>query len=283
MSKFSFRKIRATVAAPAVAGVMALSATIAAPAATAQEIPNLDQLSSKANSDLAQLSSQSGLDDLTAEAKKQLDNFYGQTREQAWNTRNQILDQAEKFSPELVPNVQTAVDGAVEFLFPGLIAQKNEEARKAREAAARANAERVAAEKARSEAAARKAEAQRRANQFDRGPCPADAKVCVDLNGRRTWLQDGGKVSYVSPAMSAGMRGQETPRGTFHVTRKVEHEISREFNNAPMPYSIYFTNNGHAFHLDDPAVDSNGCVHLPPDAAKRYWDNVQVGDKVFIY
>lgn len=175
------------------------------------------------------------------------------------------------------------MDGAVEFLFPGLIAQKNEEARKAREAAARANAERVAAEKARSEAAARKAEAQRRANEFDRGPCPADAKVCVDLNGRRTWLQDGGKVSYVSPAMSAGMRGQETPRGTFHVTRKVEHEISREFNNAPMPYSIYFTNNGHAFHLDDPAVDSNGCVHLPPDAAKRYWDNVQVGDKVFIY
>ena len=62
-----------------------------------------------------------------------------------------------------------------------------------------------------------------------------------------------------------------------------KHEISREFNNAPMPYSIYFTNNGHAFHLDDPAVDSNGCVHLPPDAAKRYWDNVQVGDKVFIY
>ena len=107
--------------------------------------------------------------------------------------------------------------------------------------------------------------------------------MCVDLNGRRTWLQDGGKVSYVSPAMSAGMQGQETPRGTFHVTRKVEHEISREFNNAPMPYSIYFTNNGHAFHLDDPAVDSNGCVHLPPDAAKRYWDNVQVGDKVFIY
>ena len=130
MSKFSFRKIRATVAAPAVAGVMALSTTIAAPAATAQEIPNLDQLSSKANSDLAQLSSQSGLDQLTAEAKKQLDNFYGQTREQAWNTRNQILDQAEKFSPELAPNVQTAVDGAVEFLFPGLIAQKNEEARR---------------------------------------------------------------------------------------------------------------------------------------------------------
>ena len=232
MSKFSFRKFRATVAAPAVASVMALSATVAAPAATAQEVPNLDQLRSKANSDLAQLSSQSGLDRLTADAKAQLDNFYGQTREQAWNTRNQILDPAEK---------------------------------------------------ARSEAAARKAEAQRRANEFDRGPCPADAKVCVDLNGRRTWLQDGGKVSYVSPAMSAGMQGQETPRGTFHVTRKVEHEISREFNNAPMPYSIYFTNNGHAFHLDDPAVDSNGCVHLPPDAAKRYWDNVQVGDKVFIY
>ena len=75
MSKFSFRKFRATVAAPAVASVMALSATVAAPAATAQEVPNLDQLSSKANSDLAQLASQSGLDKLTADAKAQLDNF----------------------------------------------------------------------------------------------------------------------------------------------------------------------------------------------------------------
>src|SRR5699024_2139206 len=54
-------------------------------------------------------------------------------------------------------------------------------------------------------------------------------------------------------------------------------------NNAPMPYAIYFTNNGHAFHMGDPAYDSAGCVRLPQQAAMRYWDNLQIGDKVFIY
>lgn len=263
MSKFSLRKLSATVAAPAVAGVMAFSTTVGAPAASAQQLPSLQQLS--------------------AHAQQQIDNFYGQTRDQAWQTRNDILNQAARYTPELVPNVQSAVDSALEFVFPGLIAQKNEEARLAREAAERAHAQQIADEKSRAEEAARRAEDQRRANQFDRGSCPADAKICVDLNGRRTWLQEGGEVSYISPSMSAGMVGEETPRGTFHVNRKVKDEVSREFNNAPMPYSIYFTRNGHAFHLDDTNVDSNGCVHLPYNAAVRYWNDVQIGDKVYIY
>ena len=64
MSKFSLRKLSATVAAPAVAGVMALSTIAGAPAASAQQLPTLDQL--------------------TAQAQQQLDNFHGQTRDQAW-------------------------------------------------------------------------------------------------------------------------------------------------------------------------------------------------------
>src|SRR5699024_3574052 len=72
-------------------------------------------------------------------------------------------------------------------------------------------------------------------------------------------------------------------RGTFHVNRKVKDEISYEFNNAPMPYAIYFTNYGHAFHMGDPAYDSAGCVRLPEQAALRYWNNLQIGDKVVIY
>lgn len=69
----------------------------------------------------------------------------------------------------------------------------------------------------------------------------------------------------------------------FTVTRKVRHEISHEFGNAPMPYAVYFTNNGHAFHEDNPYVESNGCIHLPSGAAAKFFNSLNPGDKVFIY
>ena len=52
MSKFSLRKLSATVAAPAVAGVMALSTIAGAPAASAQQLPSLDQLTAQAQQQL---------------------------------------------------------------------------------------------------------------------------------------------------------------------------------------------------------------------------------------
>ncbi len=114
-------------------------------------------------------------------------------------------------------------------------------------------------------------------------PCPETARACVDLAGNRTWLQQDGKLLYGPTVMSHGKPGQETPKGTFTVTRKVKDEISHEFNNAPMPYAVYFTNNGHAFHEGSTDVQSAGCVRLPHDAAKFFFENLQVGDVVYIY
>lgn len=267
-------KARRALVAPMTAGVMTVSVLAGAPAASAQTVPSVESMSSDA---------QSQIDALTADARAQVDNFIGQSREQAWNTRNQILDQVKVLNPSAADAIQPAVDAAVNAIFPGLIDQKNAEARAAREAQERAHAEQVAREHAAAEAAAREAEAQRKRNEFDRGPCPADARVCVDLNGKRTWLQDNGNVSYVASAMSAGMAGQETPRGTFYINRKIKDEISREFGNAPMPYSMYFTNSGHAFHEGSPAYESNGCIHLSHQDAVRFWNDVPVGSKVFIY
>lgn len=267
MSKFSPRNVafsaRRALVAPMAAGVMTVSVLAGAPVASAQTVPSIESLSS--------------------DAQSQIDNFIGQSREQAWNTRNQILDQVKVLTPAAADAIQPAVDAAINAIFPGLIDQKNAEARAAREAQERAHAEQVARERAAAEAAAREAEAQRQRNAFDRGPCPADARVCVDIDGKRTWLQDNGNVSYVASAMSAGMAGQETPRGTFYINRKVKDEISREFNNAPMPYSMYFTNNGHAFHEGSPAYQSNGCIRLPHQDAVRFWNDVPVGSKVVIY
>lgn len=189
------------------------------------------------------------------------------TRQGAWDTRNSLNSQAGTLPPDAAQAVQGAVDGAVNGMFPGLIQE--------REAAMRAENERRAAAEAQSSAP--------QSSDFDRGPCPATARACVDLAGQRTWLQKDGNVEYGPVTMSSGAQGWETPRGTHKVTRKVKDEISREFHNAPMPYSVYFTNTGVAFHAGRVDWLSHGCIHLNHDDAVTYFNSLKPGDVVFVY
>lgn len=192
--------------------------------------------------------------------------FDQRNRDGAWHLRNQLVGQARQLNPQFASGLAQTIDQALNFVFPGLIAEKEQAAR-----AARGPAEPMTPAPA-------------RGTHIDTAACPADARVCVDIDGRRTWLQDGrGNVTHVASAMAPGKPGQDTPRGTFHVNRKVKDEISWEFGNAPMPYAIYFTNNGHAFHQGSPAYDSAGCVRLPQQDALTYWNHLNIGDKVFIY
>ena len=189
------------------------------------------------------------------------------TRQGAWDTRNSLNSQAGTLPPDAAQAVQGAVDGAVNGMFPGLIQE--------REAAIRAENERRAAAEAQSSAP--------QSSDFDRGPCPATARACVDLAGQRTCLQKDGNVEYGPITMSSGAQGWETPRGTHKVTRKVKDEISREFHNAPMPYSVYFTNTGVAFHAGRVDWLSHGCIHLNHDDAVTYFNSLKPGDVVFVY
>ena len=189
------------------------------------------------------------------------------TRQGAWDTRNSLNSQAGTLPPDAAQAVQGAVDGAVNGMFPGLIQE--------REAAIRAENERRAAAEAQSSAP--------QSSDFDRGPCPATARACVDLAGQRTWLQKDGNVEYGPITMSSGAQGWETPRGTHKVTSKVKDEISREFHNAPMPYSVYFTNTGVAFHAGRVDWLSHGCIHLNHDDAVTYFNSLKPGDVVFVY
>ena len=189
------------------------------------------------------------------------------TRQGAWDTRNSLNSQAGTLPPDAAQAVQGAVDGAVNGMFPGLIQE--------REAAIRAENERRAAAEAQSSAP--------QSSDFDRGPCPATARACVDLAGQRTWLQKDGNVEYGPVTMSSGAQGWETPRGTHKVTRKVKDEISREFHNAPMPYSVYFTNTGVAFHAGRVDWLSHGCIHLNHDDAVTYFNSLKPGAVVFVY
>lgn len=72
--------------------------------------------------------------------------------------------------------------------------------------------------------------------------------------------------------VSTGQRGYDTPAGIYRPFRMEEDHFSREWDDAPMPHSIFFTQIGHAIHgsldvkkLGRPA--SHGCVRLNPEHA----------------
>ncbi|MGO1948130.1 MAG: L,D-transpeptidase [Mycobacteriaceae bacterium] len=190
----------------------------------------------------------------------------------ALDAHDAALLQAGQIPAEFRDAYAQGVRDLTDLVAPGAVQQREDDrAAKARaEAAARAEAER---------AAARQAELDSTRNT----PCPASARVCVDIDGKRTWLQQGGDTSYGPVPMSPGKSGQDTPRGSFAVQYKVKDEVSREFNNAPMPYAVYFTLNGHAFHQGTLDSQSAGCVRLNNQDAVTYFNALQPGDQVFIY
>lgn len=188
-----------------------------------------------------------------------------QLRDNAWNTRNQLHEQADQMlDPQTAQDAKNAVDGAVNEVMPGMIDERQS-----------------AQQAAEQEAAAKEQEAAR-AN-FDYGSCPKTAAACIDLAKQRTWLQKDGVVWGGEKPMSSGAPGWETPKGTHKVLRKVKDEVSRQFDNAPMPYSVYFTNTGVAFHSGDVNLWSHGCIHLNHDDAVLYFNELKLGDTVYVY
>lgn len=111
-------------------------------------------------------------------------------------------------------------------------------------------------------------------------PCDITEGACVRLSTNESWLISGGKVEYGPVPITSGRPGYETPTGYFPVLYKVKDEVSREFNNAPMPYSTYFTNYGIAFHEGSLYDPSHGCIHLSMDAAITYFNSLQTGEQV---
>ncbi|WJY94069.1 hypothetical protein CFELI_02135 [Corynebacterium felinum] len=195
--------------------------------------------------------------------------LFANAREAAWNTRVNVHRQVDAtMNPIAAQGIKSAVDNVINVIFPGLIEQKN--------AAIRAEQQRIAEE------AAREAERLRRSN-FDYGSCPKHARACIDLAKQRTWLQKDGVVQGGAVPMSSGAPGWETPKGTHRVLRKVRHEVSYIFDNAPMPYSIYFTTTGVAFHEGDVNLWSHGCIHLNHQDAVTFWNNLHIGDVVYVY
>ena len=111
------------------------------------------------------------------------------------------------------------------------------------------------------------------------GAAQAKVAITVDKNAQAMTVAVDGVERYHWP-VSTGLPSYETPNGSFRTFRMEEDHFSKEFDDAPMPHSIFFTKIGHAIHgtdfesrLGTPA--SHGCVRLSKANASTLYALVQ--------
>ena len=103
-------------------------------------------------------------------------------------------------------------------------------------------------------------------------PAYAGLLITIDKAQQRMIVAKDDMPLYDWP-VSTGQRGYDTPAGVYRPFRMEEDHFSREWDDAPMPHSIFFTQIGHAIHgtehvrnIGRPA--SHGCVRLNPEHAE---------------
>ncbi len=111
------------------------------------------------------------------------------------------------------------------------------------------------------------------------GAAQAKVAITVDKDNQQMTVAVDGVERYRWP-VSTGIPSYETPNGSFRAFRMEEDHYSKEFDDAPMPHSIFFTKIGHAIHgtdsvnrLGSPA--SHGCVRLSREHAATLYALVQ--------
>jgi lipoprotein-anchoring transpeptidase ErfK/SrfK len=111
-------------------------------------------------------------------------------------------------------------------------------------------------------------------------PCTVVVTACVSISEQKAWLVSDGKVIAGPVTVKTGRPSYPTPVGTFHVLYHDKNHVSKAFNDAPMPYSTFFTTDGVAFHEGSLSVSSHGCVHMSRSNAILWFNTLQVGDTV---
>jgi hypothetical protein len=107
----------------------------------------------------------------------------------------------------------------------------------------------------------------------------ADLLIKVDKSAQRMTVTVDGRQLYDWP-VSTGARGYDTPSGTFRPFRMEIDHHSDEWDDAPMPYSVFFTKIGHAIHgtfeqRNLGRAVSHGCVRLSVKNAATLWELVK--------
>ena len=79
------------------------------------------------------------------------------------------------------------------------------------------------------------------------GTARAEILIKVDKSTQRMTVVRHGATVYSWP-VSTGRAAYATPSGSYTAFRMEADHYSKEWDDAPMPHSIFFTKIGHAFH-----------------------------------
>lgn len=103
--------------------------------------------------------------------------------------------------------------------------------------------------------------------------------ITIDKSNQKMTVAVDGVEEYDWP-VSTGQLGYSTPSGTYAPTSMNEMWYSKQWDNSPMPHSIFFMKDGHAIHGSyavktlGKAV-SHGCVRISPENAAKLYNLVK--------
>ncbi|MFF4549068.1 L,D-transpeptidase family protein [Streptomyces sp. NPDC001406] len=127
--------------------------------------------------------------------------------------------------------------------------------------------------------------ARKNPNSAKKCPVRTYRVACVDLSRQLTWVQKGSKVVFGPVPMRSGRAGARTRSGWHTVYWKHKNHWSTLYNQ-PMPYAQFF-DGGQAFHAVYGSiyttVGSWGCVNLTLPDARKLWDVLKKGDRVYVW
>jgi lipoprotein-anchoring transpeptidase ErfK/SrfK len=111
----------------------------------------------------------------------------------------------------------------------------------------------------------------------------SEREVRVCLKTQRFGFYERGQLIF-SGTICSGMKGHETPKGSFRVLTKARNYYSRKYNGAAMPFAVQFTRDGHFLHVGEirHRPSSHGCVRLYQNDAERIFSLAKIGDAVTI-
>ena len=111
-----------------------------------------------------------------------------------------------------------------------------------------------------------------------------NTSVVIDIGAQKGYLLVDGSIA-VQTQISTARPGKYTPRGTFSMTERVRTGKISTIYNVGMPYWMRLDGTSFGVHAGYvpgyPA--SAGCIRLPYDVARLFYDNTRSGTRVRIY